>query len=167
MKMLPSYIVNCFMPTGYDSYDTLDVLADINDESLAEIEDVVTNEYPNETCFRYQPIPTYLPSPSSNVFKFQPGHCKRIRKFVDEVKQLVSICAKERQLQSTRTKRRSTIEPGVKRIKRPNTIRGLDSQTGLADCTRKFLTGRLRISHVICDTTMFAYILRWRRMKLT
>ena len=31
-KMLPSYIVNCFMATGYD---TLDVLAEINDESLA------------------------------------------------------------------------------------------------------------------------------------
>ena len=34
-KMLPSYIVNCFMATGYD---TLDVLAEINDESLAEIQ---------------------------------------------------------------------------------------------------------------------------------
>ena len=69
-KMLPSYIVNCFMATGYN---TLDVLAEINDEFLSEI---VNNEYPNESYFRHQPIPTC--SLSSNVFKFQPGHCKRI-----------------------------------------------------------------------------------------
>ena len=64
-KMLPSYIVNCFMTTGYD---TLDVLAEINDESLAEIEEIVNNEYPNESCFRHQPIPTCFLS--SNAFKF-------------------------------------------------------------------------------------------------
>ena len=50
------------------------------------------------------------------MFKFQPGHRKRIKKFVDEVKQLVSTCAKKRQ--STRTKRRrNAIEPSVKYIK--------------------------------------------------
>ena len=73
-KMLPSYIVNCFMATGYD---TLEVLTEINNESLAEIEEIVNNEYPNKSCFRHQPIPTCLSS-SSNVFKFQPGHRKRI-----------------------------------------------------------------------------------------
>ena len=51
-KMLPPYIVNCFMATGYD---TLDVLAEINDESLAEIEEIVNNEY---SCFRHQPMVT-------------------------------------------------------------------------------------------------------------
>ena len=51
MKKMLSYIVNCFMATGCD---TLDVPADINDESLAEIEEIVKNEYPNESCTSHQ-----------------------------------------------------------------------------------------------------------------
>lgn len=92
-KMLPSYVVNCFMATGYD---TLSVLAEMNDESLAEIEDIINKEYPNESCFRHQAIPTHF-LPSSNIFKFQPGHRKRIKKFVEEVKQLLSSQASGKQ----------------------------------------------------------------------
>ena len=31
---------------------------------------------------------------SSNAFKFQPGHRKRIKKIVDEAKQLVGTCTR-------------------------------------------------------------------------
>ena len=43
-------------------YDTLDVLTDINDESLAKIEEIVNNEYPNEsyTSHQYVSVDCYL-----------------------------------------------------------------------------------------------------------
>ena len=84
-KMLPSHIVNCFLQTGYD---TLDVLAEINNESIAEIEEIINSDYPNATCFRHQPVPMSVAS--LPVFKFSPGHRKRILKFVEEIKRLIS-----------------------------------------------------------------------------
>ena len=60
-KMIPSHIVHCFLQTGYD---TLDVLADINMELLAEIEEIINRDHPNETCFRHQHVPMSVASPS-------------------------------------------------------------------------------------------------------
>ena len=62
-KMIPSHIVYCFLQTGYD---TLDVLADINIESLAVIKEIVNHDHPNETCFRHQHVPMSVVSPSSH-----------------------------------------------------------------------------------------------------
>ena len=78
---LPSYVVNSFIATGYD---TLDVIAEMNDEALAEIEEIMNNEYSGDACFRNQSSQS---SSSAGVFKFQPGHRKRIKKFVEEVQE--------------------------------------------------------------------------------
>ena len=86
-------------------YDTLEVLAEINDESPAEIEEIVNSDYPNESCFRHQTIPT---SAQAGVFKFSPGHRKRVMKFVQEVKQVLNTHQKEHEsMASTGKKEKS------------------------------------------------------------
>ena len=109
-KMLPSHIVNCFLVTGYD---TLEVIAEINDESLAEIEEIVNSDFPNESCFRHQAIPT---SAQAGVFKFSPGHRKRIVKFVQEVKQVLNTRQKEHESVASAgiKRRRVAISAGAK-----------------------------------------------------
>ena len=77
------------MATGYN---TLDVLAEINDESLAEIEEIVNNEYPNESCFRHQPIPICFYHQMRSSFNLVI--VKESKKIVDEAKQLVGTCTR-------------------------------------------------------------------------
>ena len=106
-KMLPSHIVNCLLQTGYD---TLDVLAEINNESLIEIERIINSEYPNEICFRHQPVPT---AAAPTVLKFSPGHRKRIMNFVEEIKDLINTRQKDRTI-AERKRTKNAITKGAK-----------------------------------------------------
>lgn len=105
-RRLPSYVVNSFIATGYD---TLDVIAQINDEALAEIEKIINSDYSEDfsedTCFTNQA--THATS-SASIFKFQPGHRKRIKMFVEEVQALVSARKASRGTGGTGKRRRHT-----------------------------------------------------------
>ena len=74
---LPRYIVNCFLAAGYD---TLELIADVDDDCLQEIEQFISEQYPNDPKYTPTTIPIHTP------FKFPPGHRKRIQKFVEEIK---------------------------------------------------------------------------------
>lgn len=116
-QKLPSYVVNSFIATGYD---TLDVIAEINDEALAEIEEIMNNEYLGDACFRNQSIHI---NTSASVFKFQPGHLKRIKKFVEEVQELLS--AKQTSMCTKRKRHVSTFKANVK-LARMSDEKGVD-----------------------------------------
>ena len=131
-KMLPPHIVNCFLQTGYD---TLDVLAEINNESIAEIEEIINSDYPNETCFRHQPVPMSVAS--LPVFKFSPGHRKRILKFVEEIKRLISARQKDDMKASAQRKRlgkrsNNAISAGIKHARVSNDV-NISTSLGIND----------------------------------
>lgn len=72
---LPKYVVNGFLAAGYD---TLEVIADLDEDSLQEIEQFISENYPHD--------PKYLPNATSCLtgLRFPPGHRKRILIFVEE-----------------------------------------------------------------------------------
>lgn len=82
-KKLPTYIVNCFIATGYD---TLDVIADLTNEDITEIEAIIKNDFVGDDRFLNHATGN---TSDMSQFKFQPGHRKRILKFIEEAKYLV------------------------------------------------------------------------------
>ena len=88
-KKLPSYVVNSLIATGYD---TLDVIAELTDESISEIERIITNDFIGDDRFINQATGNRA---DASQFKFQPGHQKRIKKFIEEAKCLVKQKANE------------------------------------------------------------------------
>lgn len=94
MKMkLPPYIVNSFIATGYD---TLDVIADLTDKDITEIEAIIKDDFVGDDRFVNHATGN---ASDMSLFKFQPGHRKRIHKFIEEAKYLV----KEKQKRQMRT----------------------------------------------------------------
>ena len=88
-KKLPTYIVNSFIATGYD---TLDVIADLTNEDITEIEPIIKHDFvgydqfvnhATGKCIRYVTvqIPTWTP--------------KRIQKFIEGTKYLVKEKTRE------------------------------------------------------------------------
>ena len=79
---LPEYIVNGFLAAGYD---TLELIADLDEGSIQEIEQFISENYPHD--------PKYLPNTASSCLtglRFPPGHRKRILMFVEETKKTIS-----------------------------------------------------------------------------
>ena len=79
-KKLPTYIVNSFIATGYD---TLDVIADLTNEDITKIEAIIKHNFVGYGWFV-----NYATGNISDIslFKFQPGHRKRIQKLIEETK---------------------------------------------------------------------------------
>ena len=104
---LPRYIVNCFLAAGYD---TLEVIADVDDDCLQEIEQFISEQYPNDPKYTPTKIPIHTP------FKFPPGHRKRIQKFVGRMKEIVRS-------------RKRQIRPSFQKPKRKKSITETDSSS--------------------------------------
>ena len=79
-KKLPTYIVNSFIATGYD---TLDVIADLTNEDITEIEAIIKHDFVGNDRFVNHATGN---TSDMSLFKFQPGHRKRIQKFIKEAK---------------------------------------------------------------------------------
>lgn len=73
---LPKYVVESFVCSGYD---TLPVIAKMNNDTIGEIEQFITDEFREDARFA-QGIN------SKCVFKFLPGHRHRITDFISAVK---------------------------------------------------------------------------------
>ena len=82
-KKLPAYVVKSFIATGYDS---LDVIADLTNERITEIEAIIQDDFVGDDRFVNHATGNTL---GTSLFKFQPGHRKRIQKFIEEAKYLV------------------------------------------------------------------------------
>ena len=74
-------VVNSFIATGYD---TLDVIAELDNDGLEEIEAIINSDFVGDDRF------VNIATGNRSEFKFQPGHRKRIQKFIEEVKNLVT-----------------------------------------------------------------------------
>lgn len=133
---LPKYVVNAFLAAGYD---TLEVIADIDEGSLQEIEQFISESYPSD--------PKYLPNAclTGHGLKFPPGHRKRILKFVEETKNSI-IRGRKRQ------NRPSTQRP---RVKKSVTDSESSSSTGCeSTCNQADITSKIR-----------RLIARWERVQ--
>ena len=73
-ERLPSYVVESFIVSGYD---TLKVISEMESDDLLEIEQHISNECKCDSRFD-------AGFSVSGIFKFLPGHRKRIMKFVTE-----------------------------------------------------------------------------------
>ena len=82
-KKLPNYVVNSLIATGYD---TLEVIAELTSKDLTEIEMIINNDFVGDDRFVNQAVGN---SSGMSLFKFQPGHRKRIELFIEEAKSLV------------------------------------------------------------------------------
>ena len=76
---LPSYIVSCFLASGYD---TLPVIAEMDasdgpGNAIQSIEDFINEQYPGDPLY----------TRGRKVCKFPPGHRIRIKRFVELVKE--------------------------------------------------------------------------------
>ena len=76
-QRLPKYVLNCYVSAGFD---TLNVIADthtISDsgKSLQAVEDYINTEHADDSKFSRGTMDT-------STFKFPPGHCHAIAKFV-------------------------------------------------------------------------------------
>ena len=69
---LPSYIVSCFLASGYD---TLPVIAEMDANAIQGIEDFINEQYPGDP----------LHTRGRKVCKFPPGHRIRLKTFVELV----------------------------------------------------------------------------------
>ena len=94
--MILAYIVNSFIATGYD---TLDVIADLTDEDISEVEAIIRKDFVGDERFLNHATGN-LNTSGMWQFKFQPGHRKRIQKFIEEAKCLV----KEKTVKSSKRK---------------------------------------------------------------
>ena len=110
-KMLPEYIVNCFLSAGYDEMSVicnLDI-SDNPDNGIAKIEGFINRKFVND--------------PNHNLtllvpFEFPPGHQERIRNFVKELKRLQKFPGKKRTCNSelpmlTKKARPNTNDGGI------------------------------------------------------
>ena len=82
-QKLPQYVVNSLLATGYD---TLDVIAELTDETISEIEKIITTDFPGDDRFLNRVTGNRV---DTSQFKFQPGHRKRMHMFIEEAKYLV------------------------------------------------------------------------------
>ena len=78
---LPTYIVESFMATGYDTLQVISKMDTSNSpgNSLEEIEQFISTELREDPCFARGIT-------NRSVFKFLPGHCRRIIDFVNQIK---------------------------------------------------------------------------------
>jgi len=112
-KMLPDYIVNCFLSAGYDEVAVLCNM-DISDNpnnGIAKVEDFINRRFASNP--NYNPT-LFMP------FEFPPGHKERIRSFVQELKSLNKHCGKKRSTLCTEsltaTKRSKTTTESVPNV---------------------------------------------------
>ena len=70
--------MNSFIATGYD---TLDVIADLTNEDITEIEAIIKHDFVGDDRFVNHATGN---TSDISLFKFQPGHRKRIQKFIEE-----------------------------------------------------------------------------------
>ena len=124
---LPKYVVNGFLAAGYD---TLEIIADLDEDSLQEIEQFISENYPHD--------PKYLPNATSSCLtglRFPPGHRKRILIFVEETKKSI-VRGRKRQ------NRPSTQRP---RVKKSVTDGESSSSTGSeSTCNQADVTSKIR-----------------------
>ena len=73
---LPKYVVESFVCSGYD---TLPVIAKMNESSIEEIEQFITEEFKEDPRFAQR-------INSKGIFKFLPGHRHRIADFISAIK---------------------------------------------------------------------------------
>ena len=121
---LPKYVVNGFLAAGYD---TLEVIADLDEDSLQEIEQFISENYPHD--------PKYLPNATSSCLtglRFPPGHRKRILMFVEQTKKSI-VRGRKRQ------NRPSTQRPRVKK----SVIDG-ESSSSESTCNQADVTSKIR-----------------------
>ena len=111
-KMLPEYIVNCFLSSGYDEMSVicnLDI-SDNPDNGIAKVVGFINKRFVNNPDHN----PTLLVP-----FEFPPGHQERIRNFVKELKCLRKCSDKKRTCNNselsmlTKKARPNTNEGGI------------------------------------------------------
>ena len=93
-ERLPSYVVNCFIAAGYDTYEaiasmTISSPPGFND-SIEEIQKYVAAECPDDPKYCHQQ------NPSARASVFPPGHIFLIKNFIKEAKHELQIQRKRK-----------------------------------------------------------------------
>jgi len=101
---LPEYVVDSFICSGYD---TLPVIVKMNEASILEIEQFITDEFNEDDCFKQR-------INSRGMFKFLPGHWHRILDFIGDTKLKL---AQEQTAKQFKRKRKceTSLKPVIKK----------------------------------------------------
>ena len=105
-ERLPSYVVNCFVSSGFDSIEAICCMnvTDSANNSIQEIESYVENHCNTDTNLFSNPKAICRPKP----FIFPPGHRMKIKNFVSEIQERHKNAVEKHNLQtSTRRKAKS------------------------------------------------------------